>query len=191
MDFLKKYKYDIAILSVIIILVIIFKMAGSHFDILGDRESFQEFIRSFGPLAPIIIILVIIAEVILAPIPGFIPIISAGFIFGPIEGSIYAFIGNVIGSAIAFFIARKLGKPYVIRIVKEKRVDKYEAAIKRNENLLLAFYFLPLLPIDIISFAFGLSDIRFKKFIIVTSIGFVSHVLILNYFGDYLAKLYF
>ena len=191
MNFLRKYKYDIVILLVIILFVFLFRTTTDYFGVFGDRESFQEFIKGFGALAPLIIILIIVVEVVVAPIPGFIPIISAGFIFGPIEGSIYAFIGNVIGSILAFLIARKLGRPYVARIIKENRIGKYEAAIKRNENILLAFYFFPLFPIDIISFAFGLSNIKFKKFVIVISIGFIVHVWILNSFGDYLARLYF
>ena len=190
-SFLKKYRYDIVIFLIIAVLAVVFLMGRDQMGLLQEREDFEGFVRSFGPIAPLVVILTIIVEVIVAPIPGFIPIISAGFIFGPIEGSIYALTGNVIGSAAAFFLSRKFGRPLVSKLIDKERLDKYEIAVSRQENLLLLFYFIPIFPIDVISFAFGLSKIKFKKFFIITSVGFVFHVLILNLFGDYLAQLYF
>lgn len=188
---IKKYRYDIFIALIIIAFVIFLLVFKSEFGVFSDRENFQNFIRGFGPLAPFVTIAVIIIEVIIAPLPGFVPIISAGFIFGTIEGSIYTFIGDIIGSVIVFFLARKFGRYLFLKFIHEERLDKYEAAIRRRENVLLLLYFLPIFPTDIISVAFGLSNIRFKKFITYVSIGFVFNVLALNYFGDYLARLYF
>jgi uncharacterized membrane protein YdjX (TVP38/TMEM64 family) len=188
---LKKYKYDIFIAVVIVALVLLFALLKNQFGFLSDRENFQEYIKSFGALAPVVIILVITLEVIIAPLPGFIPAISSGFIFGPVEGTIYALVGNIIGSTLAFLLARRLGKIIVLRLVSEAKLDKYEEAVRRRKNILFAMYFFPIFPVDILSFAFGMSDIKYKKFITIVSIGFVSHMLILNYFGDYLAKLYF
>lgn len=166
-------------------------MIKDEFGVLSDRASFQQFIESFGAWAPLAIIAIIIAEAIIAPLPGFVPIVSAGFIFGTIEGSIYALVGNMIGSLMVFLIARKFGRYIALRFIDNERLDKYECAIERRENILLILYFFPIFPTDIISVAFGLSKIKLKKFILVTSIGFIFNVWALNYFGDYLAKLYF
>jgi uncharacterized membrane protein YdjX (TVP38/TMEM64 family) len=162
-----------------------------NFGVLSDREVFREYINGFGFWAQLVIILVIVTEVIVAPVPGFIPITAAGFIFGPIEGSIYAYIGNVAGSAIAFLIARKFGKYIVEKLVTKKRVEKYEKMISRHQYLMFAMYFLPIFPVDILSFAFGLSDIKTKKFILLVAISFISNVILLNIFGDFLTNLYF
>lgn len=186
-----KYRYDIAIVIIIVLFIAFFVLLKNEFGFLSDREQFQEFIEGFGVLAPLVIILVIIIEVIIAPIPGFVPIISAGFIFGIIEGSIYTLIGNIIGSTIVFFLVRKFGRYIILRFVSDEKLSKYERAVSRRENILLAFYFFPIFPTDIISIAFGLSNIKFKKFIIFVSLGFATNVFILNYFGDYLANLYF
>ncbi|HDZ85698.1 MAG TPA: DedA family protein [Candidatus Moranbacteria bacterium] len=186
-----KYRYDIALAIIIILFIAFFVLLKNDFGVLSDREQFQEFIKGFGSLAPLVIILIIIIEVIIAPIPGFVPIISAGFIFGTIEGSIYTLIGSIVGSVIVFLLVRKFGRYIVLRFVNEEKLNEYERAVGRRENILLAFYFIPIFPTDIISIAFGLSNIKFKKFIIFVSLGFVVNVFILNYFGDYLARLYF
>lgn len=191
MKFLNKYKYDITAGATIIILVLIFIFMRENFGVLSNREAFQEYISGFGFWAPMVIILIIILEVIVAPIPGFVPITVAGFIFGPIEGSVYAYIGNVAGSIIAFLIARKFGKYLVEKLVTKKRVEKYGKMISRHQYIMFAMYFLPIFPVDIISFAFGLSDIKIKKFVLLVAIGFISNVILLNIFGDFLAELYF
>ncbi len=191
MPFLRKHKYNIAIALAIAVLAIGFILVRDEFGILSNREAFENFVSSFGTLAPLAIIFAIIIEVIVAPLPGFVPVISAGFIFGPFEGAIYTYIGNIIGSALMFWISRKLGRIIILRFIDEKQLDKYEIIIAKRENILLALYIFPLIPIDVISGAFGLSAIKFKKFIGVISATFVVHVLILNFFGDYLAGLYF
>jgi len=186
-----KYRYDITIAIIVVLFIVFFVLLKNEFGFLSDREQFQEFMKGFGALAPLVIILVIIVEVIIAPIPGFVPIISAGFIFGTIEGSTYTLIGSIIGSAIVFLLVRKFGRYIILRFISEEKLGKYERAVSRRENILLAFYFLPIFPTDIISIAFGLSGIKFKKFIIFVSLGFAVNVFVLNYFGDYLARLYF
>jgi uncharacterized membrane protein YdjX (TVP38/TMEM64 family) len=175
----------------IVVIAIVFVLLKNEFGLLRDREAFQSFIYDFGILGPLVIILVIIAEVVVAPLPGFVPAISAGFIFGTIEGAVYVYIGNIIGSSLVFLISRKYGRYLLLKFIEEEKLKKYEHLIARHQNVLLLLYVFPFVPVDIMSGAFGLSMIRFKKFITMTSIAFIAHVLILNSLGDYLAKLYF
>ena len=182
---------DIALALAIVALAVAAVLMRDQFGILRNREAFQDFIYSFGILGPLVIILVIIVEVIIAPIPGFVPAVSAGFIFGTIEGAIYVYIGNIIGSSLVFLIARKYGKMLLLKFISEQRLAKYEHLIANYQNLLLLLYVFPFVPVDILSGAFGLSAIRFKKYLTYIAIAFVAHVLLLNYLGDYLARLYF
>ncbi len=191
MNTLKKYKYDIFIFLFIAALIVLFVAIRDKFGFLSDRESFELYIEGFGVWAPLMIVLVIILEVVIAPLPGFVPAISAGFIFGPVEGAFYTYIGNVIGSLLVFLLARRFGRLLVEKIFEAEKIEKYERLIGKRENILLILYFIPLLPVDILSGAFGLSGISFKKFAIAISIGFVFYVAIFNLFGDYLARLYF
>ncbi|MBU2028538.1 VTT domain-containing protein [Patescibacteria group bacterium] len=191
MNFFKKYKYDLIFVLIIITFAILFVSLRDKFGILSDRGIFEQFIRNFGIFAPLAIIGAIIMEVVVAPLPGFIPAISSGFIFGAFLGSIYAYIGNILGSVLVFWLARKFGRLLLEKFFGRGKLDKYEKLIFRRENWLLLFYAFPIFPIDIISGVLGLSSIGFKKFFIAISIGFIVHVLILNIFGDYLARLYF
>ena len=191
MKFIAKHKYDVSIFLVFVLFVAFLIIFRDKFGILSDRESFEQLIRSFGIFAPFAIIIAIIIEVVLAPLPGFIPAISAGFIFGAFYGSLYTYTGNVLGSFLVFWLSRKFGRAIAERLFGGEKLKKYEDLISRRENFLLFLYIFPIFPIDIISGAFGLSGISFKKFALAVSIGFVTHVLVLNLFGDWLARIFF
>ena len=191
MKFIEKHKYDLFIFLIFLAFAVFLIEFRDKFGVLSDRDSFERLIRSFGIFAPLAIIAAIIIEVVLAPIPGFIPAITAGFIFGAFYGSLYTYTGNVWGSFLVFWLSRKFGRVIAEKLFGEEKLIKYEKMISRRENFLLFLYVFPVFPLDIMSGAFGLSSISFKKFALGVSVGFIFHVLILNLFGDWLARLYF
>lgn len=191
MNLLKKYKIDFFAGILLSIIVMLFILLKDHFGILSNREMFQEWIGEFGALAPIITILFIILEVVIAPIPGLVPSISAGFIFGTISGAIYTFIGNIIGTLLLFYLSRKFGRFLILKLIDKEKLCKYEKIVEKREKFLFALYFFPVFPLDIVTAAIGLSSIRFRNFMIYVSLGYAFHVILINYFGDYLANLYF
>ncbi len=189
--FLIHYRYDFVILGLLAIFFLLIWRQKIEIDFLQNRQLFENYIVSFGFWGPIVIIFVIVAEVVFAPIPGFVPAISAGFIFGPFWGALFTYMGNLIGTAIIFFLARKLGRLVIEKLFKKERLDRYEKAINRHENWLLFFYFFPVFPLDVLSAAFGLSAISRRKFFLIAGGGYAFYSLVLNFFGDYLANLVF
>ncbi len=191
LKFLKAYRYDIVILGLILIFTLIAFLNRDAFDFFAYREELRNYLISFGVLAPLIIVFMVVLEVLVAPIPPLVPILAAGFLFGPLIGAIYIYLGNILGTLLVFFLARKFGRSAAFKIFKRDKIKKYEAAIKRNENILLAFYFFPFFPLDVISAAFGVSAIRIKKFIILIVIGYAINISLLFLLGDYLVNLFF
>jgi uncharacterized membrane protein YdjX (TVP38/TMEM64 family) len=188
---LHRLRYDIIIGLIIFGLAFFAYLERDRFGAFSERESFESFIDGFGVWGPAVIIASIVLEVVIAPIPGFIPALTAGFVFGPIAGSVYVYLGNVLGTLLVFYVARRLGKLVVEKFIKKRRLEKYEKTIEKHENWLLVFYFIPVLPIDIITAAFGLSGIRFKKFLFVILLGLAFYSIVITNFGDYLAQLWF
>jgi len=190
-QFLHHYRYDFVVLGLIVFSFFLIWQQEIKIELLQDRQLFESYVASFGIWGPVVIVLVIVAEVVFAPIPGFVPALSAGFIFGSFWGTIFTYLGNIIGTAIVFFLARKIGRPVIEKLFKKERLTRYEKAINRHENWLLFFYFLPILPLDILTAAFGLSVTSARKFFFVAGMGYAFYSLVLNFFGDYLASLVF
>jgi len=190
-NLLFRYKYDILALILFFLLLSYVFSIRNELEILINRDSFETFIRNFGIFGPIVIIMTTILEVIIAPIPGFFIAVTSGFLFGSIMGSVYVYIGNLAGSFLVFWLARRMGRPVVEKFIKKELINKYEKKVEKHKNKLLFFYFFPIIPIDILSAAFGFSDIKTKKFILITSLGFVFYSIIAANFGDYLARILF
>ena len=93
-------------------------------------EAFQEWLGQFGVLAPVAFILVQVRQVVFASIPGHATALVAGCFFGPVAGTIYSLIGLVIGSAIAFTIARWYGRSVVERGLNPEVINRFDAFVE-------------------------------------------------------------
>lgn len=168
------------------IIPIIFLILGYIFPsvFFSNQESIRTFVDSFGIFAPIAFILLQITQVILTPISHYTVSIAGGFIFGTWQGFIYNWIGRVIGTIIAFYIARKFGRKIIKHVVKPETMKKYDHYFNKGKLLLFLAYFLPLFPDDEISYLAGVSSLNSKFFIPVVIIGHLSGSLALSYIGN-------
>ncbi len=171
------------------LLVIIGMVIGNLDSIFETPAAAVEFLRGLGMLGPFVIIAILIMEVIVAPIPGFLIAISTGLAFGSFWGAIYTYTGNIIGSIIAFFLARRFGRPLIEHLAKKKALDKYDAFFReRGKSVLWIVYLVPIFPADVVTFVAGLTDLKFKEFIFIISYAFIPYVVVLNLFGGSLAS---
>ncbi len=151
---------------------------------LPTQATVEHWVQKFGAAGPLAVIGFIALEVVIAPIPGgFIPI-TVGALFGVWPGVLYTWIGNVIGSLLAFAIARSVGRPLVTRFVKPTTLARLDTFLHRSPKLLWVMYSLPVFPIDVITFAVGLSAISFRRFALVMGLGFVVSQFILTTVGE-------
>ena len=105
-----------------------------------------------------------IAQTVIAPIPGHVTGVAAGYIFGTFEGALYSVIGVSIGSYIAVRLSRIFGRGYVESTVSEKLLSKFDAFMTdQGGKALFIVFLLPGLPDDALCFIAGLSDIKMSK----------------------------
>ena len=175
------WKTDILWLIVIILIILVFIFFDS---VIPAPEVVKSWTDQFGVFGPLVVIGIIIIETVIAPIPGTLVPIIIGALYGIWPGILYAWVGNMIGSVIAFWIARKLGRPVVKKIISEEKIQKYDHYLHRRRIMIWVAYFIPLLPLDILSFVIGLSQIRFRFFMGVIAVGFTGNLLILTLFGE-------
>lgn len=80
---------------------------------LDSVDAVKQWLLSFGGWTPFIYFLFQILQVIIAPIPGGTTTLVGGALFGWIKGFLLSEAGIMIGTAAAFGIAKKLGRPRV------------------------------------------------------------------------------
>ncbi|OGY81702.1 MAG: hypothetical protein A3F54_01415 [Candidatus Kerfeldbacteria bacterium RIFCSPHIGHO2_12_FULL_48_17] len=170
----------------IAVVATLFFFLWAYKDILTDKVLLRDFITYAGPWGPLLIIVIIVGEVVVAPIPGGIISVVSGFLFGPWLGSLYAYIGSVVGSCLAFLLADVFGQPLVEKLFHEKQIKKATDYLHRFDKHLIVFYIFPIFPVDILSFLLGLTRLSFRRFAAIVAIGFIPHTLLLSFLGDYL-----
>ena len=133
-------------------------------------------------------ILVVIVEVIVAPIPGG----AIGYLgaarFGFWGAWPLLYIGNIIGTTIAFFLARRVGTPIFEENVSAKTRARYDYILTNHPALLWAAYSVPLIPVDVLSVLAGLSRISARRFLFVAFTGYAIYTAIVASVGSYLAQ---
>lgn len=163
------------------LLTCLFVMSGSLR--LTNLESVKTFVLSFGPLAPLIYIL-LFTLVPLTLFPDAVLAIASGTIFGVFWGSIYTMIGAACGATLSFFLARFFGRDLVMKLIRH-RAEQFQDGIERQGFfVILIMRLIPLIPFDIISYGAGLSKIRYSDFLLGTLLGIVPGVLIYVNLGD-------
>ena len=133
-------------------------------------------------------VLVVVLEVIIAPLPGG-PIGYMGaarYGFWPAWPLLW--LGNVIGTTIAFFLARRFGAPIFEESVAAKTRARYDALLDGNLGMLWLVYALPIAPVDILSVLAGLSRMTALKFLLIANSGYVLRTAIAAYAGSSLAQ---
>ncbi len=134
--------------------------------------------------AILITLIIFTVKPIFIVIPSSIIAIANGLIFGPFEGFLVTMIGNFISATIGFFLARILGKDFVQGILG-KKFRNFESNIEKKEFLIMmSLRMIPVIPLDPISYACGLSKISYKKFIAATLMGVSPETICYSILGE-------
>lgn len=173
-----KLKKILIIILILAFLVITNKYIGNNVDIY----TIKEYVKTFGVLAPLIYI-VMFSLVPLTFFPDSVLAISAGLIFGFSKGYIYTTIGALIGASIAFFIARYLGKE-IIKKRSSDKLEKIERLIEKNGfYIIFLLRLIPLFPFDVISYGAGITNVKYKDFILATLFGTIPGIAVFTNIG--------
>ena len=153
----------------------------------GDQEVIREYIRSFGAWAPVASVLLMVSQVVLAPVPASVIQLANGVVFGVAGGAILNLIGQMAGATFAFFIARSLGRNTVDRLAG--RVDEdgvIETWIDRwGGKALLLVRMIPGMPSDFVSYLMGLTPMGTRRYLTVSFIGYIPQSIAYAWLGDY------
>lgn len=148
--------------------------------ITHNKEALREFIQSKGPLAPLAFVLVQAFQVVAAPIPGEATGFIAGFLFGTWKGLFLAMAGLVIGSFLAFFLARTFRGLIKRQLEGSPAYARFEHLVEHQGIFLFFFLFLfPGFPKDFLCYILGLSRMPWQVFLFIVGIGRIPGTLML------------
>lgn len=165
--------------------IIFYKTGLIHFFL--NRERLLKFLDSLGPAAFIGFILLQVAQVVAAPIPGEVTGLLGGFLYGPFLGVILSTIGLTIGSYIAFALSRTFGRPFVDRFVDKAIMNRFDYLLHHKGAFLVFLLFLiPGFPKDYLCYILGLGHLSTMEFLVIGGTGRLFGTILLTLGGDYI-----
>ncbi|AUN13700.1 DedA family protein [[Clostridium] sordellii] len=152
-----------------------------------DVDMLKKYILSFGMWAPTVSFILMILQSVIAPIPAFIITFANAGLFGWINGAILSWTSSMVGATLCFYIARFLGRDVVIKLTSNEGLNKVDKFFGKYGNYaILIARLLPFISFDIVSYAAGLTSMKFSAFFIATGIGQLPATIIYSYIGGVL-----
>ncbi|AQL42289.1 hypothetical protein BV210_05980 [Halorientalis sp. IM1011] len=160
-----------------------------YLPILTDSGALRRFVEEWGVFAPVVFVAVQAIQVVVAPIPGQVTAFASGYLFGSVLGTVYSMVGVTIGSAIAFWLSRRYGRPFVASVVRDDLLARFDGFVDEAGTVSLFLIFLvPGLPDDVLCFVGGLTDIDLWKLVTISFLGRLPAYVLVNVSGSGLAE---
>ena len=143
-------------------------------------EQVGFFLASAGFWAPLMFVFIYAGGVCLF-LPGTLLTAMGAAVFGSYWGFIYVWLGAMIGSSLAFFIGRYLGRDFAASLIGD-RLKRYDDAIERNGFAAVLYLRLIYFPFTPMNFGMGLTKVRFRDYFSGTALGIIVGTFIFTFF---------
>lgn len=155
-------------------------------DVLREALGWVASLGNSGPIA--FIVIYNIATVLL--IPGSVLTLGSGVLFGLGWGTLYVILAATLGATIAFWIGRNFARDWVSTKIagypKFAAIDR--AVAQQGFKIVLLTRLSPLLPFNILNYAFGVTQVSLKDYV-MGSIGMLPGTILYVYIGSLIGNL--
>ena len=158
--------------------------------LVRDPEDLRAWVESYGAVAPAAFVAVQVLQVVVLVIPGEVPQIAAGYLFGIPLGIVLTLVGAALGSAIGFLLSRALGRPFLHAIASKERSAQVEEMIAspRGVAILFLLYLIPGIPKDVLCYVAGIGPMRMGVYLLASTVGRIPGVALSVVLGEALAE---
>ena len=180
----------IAFLAIMVVIVIaVWPYVADVFS-EGGVERLVDRVRNAGPVGVLILLGMQFLQVVVAFIPGEVVQLAAGLMYGPLAGSVIILVGCIISSSIIFQLVHRLGAPFVQGMVSTEHLEKFRhfEATGKLDVIVFILFLIPGLPKDVFTYLVPLTDMEYKKFIVLTTVGRIPGVVASTYTASGLAN---
>ena len=151
----------------------------------GDIAGLRDYILSFGLWAPVASCFLMVLQALVAPVPSFLITFANGLAFGVFWGWMLSLFGHVLAAAVCFGISRSLGRVPVEVLVGRTGLQSADRWFARwGVYAVFVGRLIPGVAFDVISYAAGLTRMRFRNFIFATTLGIFPQTFLYSYLGQ-------
>jgi uncharacterized membrane protein YdjX (TVP38/TMEM64 family) len=170
--------------ATVVLLVVVVVFLSRFVDVVGPMSAVQQRVMKWGAWSAVIYpFLFALCNVLL--LPGGILCVGSGFFFGLWWGFFLMLVGNSMGAAVAFGLSRSVAGQWFRRKLSSYRMMRALEPVVAQEGwkIVMLTQLHPLFPTSLISYLYGLTRIRFRTFMLWTTVGRMPGLFLYVYLG--------
>ncbi len=155
----------------IVAIGLLFVLACFYWSLTLDHDRVIHITQGLGFWGPLFIVLLFTATLILAPTSSLSIAVISIKLYGFFLNNVFFYVACLLSAPINFWLARKFGTPLLRWMLGKDSFERFEQLAKVNENTLLIYarifgYYM----FDFMSYALGLTEVKFKKYLTYTAL---------------------
>ncbi len=123
-------------------------------------------------------------------IPASILTLGAGFIYGPLWGTLLVSPSSVLAAFVAFSLARGRLRPWVqTKVAGNERFAVIDKAVgEQGFKIVMLLRLSPLFPFTFLNYALGLTGVKARSYVLASFIGMLPATFLYTYLGSLVTK---
>ena len=187
---IKNYLPVIIFIIIMAVLTVVFWPYIVELSTDEGREAFKSFVDDMGFGGWLITLGIQLLQIFIALIPGEPVELMLGYVWGPWLGTITCLIGVFIGTAVIYLAVRKLGMPFVKKMVGTDDLTRYKFLSDKNKVELTVFilFFIPGTPKDALTYIAPIAPINPVKYLLIATFARIPSIVTSTILGDRIAQ---
>ena len=153
---------------------------------VSQPELFRDWVDGHGVFGRLAFLGMMMFQVFVAIIPGEPLEIGAGYAFGVLEGTALCLLATTLASGVIFLIVKKYGMKFVTLFVAEEKIRslKFLRNTRRLEFIVFLLFFIPGTPKDVLTYMVGLTPMKLRVWLLITTVARIPSVVTSTVGGD-------
>lgn len=137
-----------------------------------DLDSVISVIQGFGLWGPTVLFVLFVLQTFFAFIPGQGLMVASGYIYGFTGGILISWFSLVVGGQLAFWLARRYGRPFAEKWVSASILDRWDrSAAGQGIVFYVVTLVMPFFPNDAMCYVGGLGNMSSRRFLTANILG--------------------
>lgn len=160
------------------------------YTLFSSAENLEVWIAAKGKHYPLIFIGLQFFQVLIFVIPGEIPQMAGGYLFGPLLGMLYSSAGIMLGSIVNYYLGALLGIPFVYRVLGSGKAARLQHWVtgKKGKLVLFILFLVPGIPKDALCYLAGISEFGILLFLGLSFLGRLPGIAGSSFLGGAVAE---
>ena len=169
-------------------LVLIFIIAGKFFNVDLDqsREFFERLPIVFSSV--IFVVLYVVGTFFIWFGPKDILRVASLFVFGVVWSTVLIYIGESLNMVALFWFSRRFGQPFIEQHARGRIREFKDIASHTSAPVIFFMKFYPIISFRFLDLGYGLTNISFTKYAIISLIASPLRLYVIQFFLDLMIR---